>query len=357
MRFSYRRYIDGDADAINTLFFKVKGQRRSLEQYHWQWSKSPGGESEIWLIEAELENGEKKIIGHHGVMAEQFTYEGKFLRVGKTENTMVLPEYREKILYPRYEKLFFDAYEHKFHALFTTMGSNSAVRIRNALGYESKYYWTNLYLGRDPALSWAFFKTRLLGNREKIEEKIKNLFGLHRVNGADLTLGFGPDLDFDYDGFWGDISLGYGLTPSRTQENLCWRFWSNPYRQHYTIKVVSPFFGIAICVFSIIRNGQIYLEDIFCENQNGISDFSSTLYKWFSREFNGILIGTTTTSDCLQIYKGRFFHEDSALHRIFINRQAVDHLKMPRLVTKNGLSVGLTKDSSWFVTPFVFEGI
>ena len=60
----------------------------------------------MWLIEATDEQGNVKLIGHHGVMPIAFSNGETDLLFGKTENTMVLPEYRKKILYLDLKKIY-----------------------------------------------------------------------------------------------------------------------------------------------------------------------------------------------------------------------------------------------------------
>ncbi|MCT7655663.1 GNAT family N-acetyltransferase [Oceanimonas sp. NS1] len=98
--YSYRRYKPGDEVAINELYFKVTGRRRTPAQYSWQWLEAPEGVGEIWLIEATDEHGNTKLIGHHGIMPLAFTNKETELLFGKTENTMVLPEYRKRFYIP-----------------------------------------------------------------------------------------------------------------------------------------------------------------------------------------------------------------------------------------------------------------
>ena len=120
--FRYRQYEDGDAAEINRLYADITGKSRSLQEFEWQWLKAPGGEGDIWLIEAVNHDGEKNLIGHHGIMPIRFSRGEENLLFGKTENTMVRAEYRRRILYPRFERRFAGVYEARFDALFSTMG-------------------------------------------------------------------------------------------------------------------------------------------------------------------------------------------------------------------------------------------
>ncbi len=126
-KYSYRPYTSGDEKSINDLYAKITGRIRSKAAYFWQWQNAPGGKGEVWVIEAELPNGQKMLIGHHGIMPVRFSYGQDDLLFGKTENTFVHPDFRSKILYPRFERRFAYHYENRFHALFYswTKGSYS----------------------------------------------------------------------------------------------------------------------------------------------------------------------------------------------------------------------------------------
>ena len=144
VEYRYRQYRDGDAQAINGLYEAITGKSRTVEQYEWQWLQAPGGPGDIWLIEAVQEDGSVELIGHHGIMPVRFTRGRDDLLFGKTENTMLLPEYRRKILYPRYERRFAQRYEERFDALFSTFGHAAAIRQRRAMGYRSEATWLHV---------------------------------------------------------------------------------------------------------------------------------------------------------------------------------------------------------------------
>lgn len=103
----------------------------------------------MWLIEETLDDGSARLIGHHGVMPFRATIGGETCLVGKTENTMVHPDHRSRILYPRFERRFLAAYEPRFAMLFSTTGPAAAIRLRKAMGYAYREpMWTDiLYRG------------------------------------------------------------------------------------------------------------------------------------------------------------------------------------------------------------------
>ncbi len=101
------------------------------------------------MIEEHGADGLVGIIGHHGVMPFRATIGGETCLVGKTENTMVHPDHRSRILYPRFERRFLATYEPRFAMLFSTTGPAAAIRLRKAMGYAYREpMWTDiLYRG------------------------------------------------------------------------------------------------------------------------------------------------------------------------------------------------------------------
>lgn len=361
MNFTYRNYQPGDELAINGLYHTVTGRTRSVEEHAWQWLRTPAGDSEMWLIEAELGDGQTKLIGHHGVMALEFTYKGMPVRVGKTENTMVLPEFREKILYPRYEKIFLSQYENKFHALFSTMGPPAAIRVRKAMGYEAKHQWQKIYMGKEPFLSLVMVNdiiTRKLGRQylRSFSETPKNLV----IDGTRIDAYLGhvaSSADFDFDNFWKEISPKYLLTPSRTKKSISWRFWENPYRQHITLVMNNETLGTAVCILSFRKQFCIFVEDIFCDNLSSLSRFLEITFTWAKKELGAIALEFNTTTDSIKFFQKRNGVKNTCLLQQLSRIVAKEkECPMPRKITGLGKMSLLSPEDDWFVTPYFFEG-
>jgi hypothetical protein len=355
MRFSYRRYQEGDAAAINELYFRITGRQRTIQEHAWQWLQSPAGESEMWLIEVENDGGKKELIGHHGVMAEIFTYRGKIARVGKTENTMVMPEYQEKILYPRYEKLFLNQYENCFHALFSTTGPVSAIRLRKAMGYEFDHEWTPVYVGHEPYLSLSFAQERFFKKNINHSQKLANLNG-QKINDVEINCIDEQHDNFDFDQFWYQASPNYGLTPARTRANLQWRFWSNPYNVHHTLILNSPNHGEAVAIISFRSGYILQIDDLYCTYPKDLNFYLLIMRQWAKKFLLINVIKTTTTSDCAQLFKNPIVKNTTLLHALFKSDGQIEKAKMPRKITAMGRDLGMSKDEAWYVTPFYFEG-
>lgn len=360
MKFSYRPYQPGDETAINELYHAVTGYTRSAEQHAWQWLRTPGGESEMWLIEAMQDDGQKKLIGHHGIMALEFTYKGIPVRVGKTENTMVLPDFREKILYPRYEKIFLSQYEHKFHALFSTIGPTAAIRLRNAMGYEAKHHWQNIYIGKEPYTSLTMLSNMVSNRLGKPPSCLIENIPINLLIGNTKIEAYAGNealSAFDFDSFWKEISHNYPLTPARTKKSISWRYWENPYRQHITLIMNDEILGVAVCILSLRRQGRGFVEDIYCDNISNLSRFLEIASAWAKKALNINLLEFSITTDTIKYFpQTNIVKHQHWIHQLAGKFNPQKENLMPRKITNLGKELLLDIENDWFVSPYFFEG-
>lgn len=365
-----RRFRDGDAPAINALFEQVTGRRRSVEEFEWQWLSAPGGPGEIWLIEAVADNGDATLIGHHGIMPIRFSRGSDDFLFGKTENTMVLPEYRSRILYPRFEKRFAAEYESRFSALFSTTGPPEALRQRRALGYRFSSTWVRARfatgVGATARLLSGILLRRIFARRPGSPQAGEARYEPIKVSraGAPLVLraltdGQASRDDF-FSGFWPGCRSRFGLTPRRDREDLDWRFWSNPYAQHINLvsDACSDETGYVILKTNGARRRSVLIEDIVPSNP-GIEGFRRLLVSALAwMRANGIDsadFATTrdqgTANDLIDAMSGRNLYNRRLLSRFHRQPSA----QMPRKITASGLAAGLDT-AGWFVTPMLSEG-
>jgi hypothetical protein len=368
--YRYRRFRDGDVASINRLYEQITGRRRTVSQFEWQWQQAPGGAAEIWLIEALGAAGRPKLIGHHGIMPIRFTNGNDNLLIGKTENTMVLPEYRSRILYPRFEKRFAAEYENRFDALFSTTGPPEAIRQRRALGYEFSATWLTVQMptswGGAVRLLYDLVRRRVTGLRNAESERVELLndqLGSAQT-GSPMALRALDDeearRDPFFQSFWDRWRSGYGVTPRREREDLDWRFWSNPYSRYVTLVSDSDSDGQG---YVIIRRSKsipnaVSIEDLVTSNP-GLVNFSHLLDSALSwMRGNGIAWADFSmtrdsgkASGLIETIEDRDIKNNSLLSRFRKQSVAV----MPRKLTANGDAAGLTT-RDWYVTPILFEG-
>lgn len=369
-KISYRQYRKGDEEKINNLYFQVTGRRRSIDQFRWQWLDAPGGQGEIWLIEYENSNGDLLLVGHHGVMPLRFSAGNVNLMFGKTENTMVLPEYRKKILYTRFEQRFLKQYEPRFNATFSTMGPSAAIRLREALGYTAENYWITYdwplrvgatldllaaKVGRNTASSGCKSFTILANTISKIFHKIPKKTQCYPVPLVELTQDQALNSPF-FDTFWDNARLGYSITPRRDKIDLNWRFWSNPYAGYVTLISDRSPYGDAYAILKQVDVNIYQLDDFICfpNTKNHKNAMLFSVCNWVC-DSGGSILRFVTTSDSTD-----HVADDTGLsnlnEKLPFSLRKTQKCYMPRRLNKHAENYEFIRDIPWDVNPFVFEG-
>jgi hypothetical protein len=295
-------------------------------------------------------------------MPVRFTWGEKDLLFGKTENTMVLPEYRRKILYPRFEKKFAAAYEARYHALFSTMGPPAAIRQRKALGYTATESW--LYLER-ASRAWGSVAFALSRSRSRFGKRILQAIArpvrrMRLPEGVQiLTPGEAKDEVF-FDSYWSRARENWGIAPRRDKEDLSWRYWDNPYSPHYALIVRHPRLGDALMVIEAHGPGTVSIEDISMQRPSSeLLNFAIEAgLDAVRKRFGAKLITALVTSDA---FPGKMMPVIAAHFRPswlsrFRKMESISRLRlMPRKITPLGQSIGL-EPAPWNVTLIVSEG-
>lgn len=360
IEYTFRPYQDGDSDRINDLYFRITGRLRTREKYVWQWLSAPVGPGDIWLIEAHHPGGEVELIGHHGIMPFRFTQGDLDLVFGKTENTMVLPEYRRKILYPRYERLFAAQYESRYHALFSTMGPAPALRQRKAQGYSFKSTWFQL----EHSLSSfgnliQILHRNLLSNVVAREIcKLSRVRAQSTINEVEILSSSEARESPFFNSYWGQARHNWGIAPRRDRQDLEWRFWNNPYGEFATVTFSQKGEQIGFAVLQLSRLPVIFLADlsIIKPEKDILTSVLSDLFYIASREFRAGLIKFACTSDSfpqdlIKVLRGSF--RMTALLK-YHSRTKLP-APMPRKITQKGEELHL-QDIGWAITPIITEG-
>ena len=99
--FIVRRTQPSDWQALNRIYFQVSGIQRSKENFFWEWFDAPFGRNDSYVI---IQKTTNTIIGHHGVIKVPIIYNNRKLIAGRTENSMLLPEYRTSVPYFQIER-------------------------------------------------------------------------------------------------------------------------------------------------------------------------------------------------------------------------------------------------------------
>lgn len=373
MKITSRPFTEGDGKALNELYFTVTGRHRSEADFSWQWLDAPAGQGEMWIIEATDAAGETHVVGHHGLMPLAFSQGDQTFIVGKTENTMLHPDFRGKILYHAYEKRFLSEYRDRFDLLFSTTGPAAALRQRKALGYDGSRHWLRYDLGLVPAAlpRLLLAKAELgrvaqRGTHYKIAVQVLKLISFAvdavqawipgRKNRPDELRayddGAAKSCDF-FDAFWKQAAPQYPLTPRREKCDLAWRFWDNPNVSYITLVHRD---GYAILTK---RHKYFYRIDDIVVNPYDEAGFQSMLRMvgdWCLAK-GAVAMSFVTTDDPSS---PSTYVENSGLRILDMRRfqesdDKDDRPTMLRRATDRGESDGASVDD-WFVTSFVTEG-
>ncbi|MDP1859618.1 MAG: hypothetical protein Q8K82_13165 [Gemmatimonadaceae bacterium] len=346
----------------------MSGQTRSFERFEWQWRRAPGGPGDMWVIEAACENGERFIVGHHGMMPIRFSRGREDLLFGKTENTFVHPGHRDKLLYPRFESRFASVYESRFDALFSTTGPSAAIRQRAAQGYDFPAVWQR-HIVSTHSLSVAALGLRRLASR--LPRRVvpwlgggMRLVGRARANRRSRDSWTALDNEAArrsnfFPGFWDSARVHYGVTPRRDVADLTWRFWggTNPSRTTIVVEQGSASPGYIV----LRRHDDVVpwasIDDVATEHPDAASfrQVLNAARDWAAESSLHWLDVTVTDDAASSTGLGDALHDiEMATARRWQQRAAGALPRMPRKITHRGATLGLGL-GEWFITGIVFE--
>lgn len=296
----------GDEAEFNDVFNSVVARvrpLRSLDVMRHLWHDAPGGQVWSWLVETRDGNGEWRIIGHHGLCPIRFTLGDLDLTFAKTINTFLLPEFRDKFVYLRFERQCLAEVEEVFDATYTL--TPVAARPRAALGYET-VATMGLEWGARPfglgARVLAQFDRRYPNAAMRIAASSWSSLSKCLLPRSAL-----PVVPYDADAavaapFFADFGRSAraiaGLAPRRDIDDLHWRFWSKGAASRTTLTHTWPDGSRAYCILSRSRASSFVLEDIFLTTAvpGMLQEFLEAVCDWCTRQ-GALTISFMTTGE------------------------------------------------------------
>ncbi len=364
-RFKARRYESGDENEINRLYLAVTGRRRTTDEWRWQWMEAPAGPADVFLIEHIDDAGRNTLVGHHGIMPLRFARGAEHLLFGKTENTMVLPRFRTALLYPRFEQRFLAEYEVRYHALFSTLGPATAIRLRKAMGYSYPVEWRWYLLAtslRSQLSVFSLYAKAAVKRERRGDRATARWDGLDGVAQRLLTAGF---LDAELARDASAVSRVAAeardretIQPARDPDDLDWRFWKNPHRQHFAWidqRSVTPA-GVAILSINVTADQPVaFLDDyLVVDPRDAPSLIDQVLAALRSAGIAYMRVLSTTDTGLAEL--NRHLEWRSVVAEKAREKWMPPNLgSMPRKVTPAGTAAGLAVEP-WDITGFVLEG-
>lgn len=137
--YQLRRTEERDADDLNRLYHRLTGIVRSEAQWRWEWCDGPYGRAPSWVI---VDDATGAVVAHHGVVPLRLRLpDGAIVKACRTENTMIDPDYRKRVLYFGYEARLLKEIARDFDVVFTTSGKGAPAVVRKRLGYRTIGVW------------------------------------------------------------------------------------------------------------------------------------------------------------------------------------------------------------------------
>jgi hypothetical protein len=273
--FRTRRMQAGDEQEFNEVYYGVISNNmrmwrpRPLDNMRWIWHQAPGGPADSWVIEAQDRTG-WRIVGHHGLCPVRFTLGDDDWLCAKTMNSFLLPEFRDKFLYLRFERECLREADARFDATYST--AKGTARLRSALGYEN--YGTCIQLERGFHPLYMIYRIMgCLAGRYSYSARTRLLNALADISEVPLqkasielmehSASDAASSSFFAD-FWTEARMDAGMAPRRDAADLEWRFWKRSGFKGATLTYAWPEGGRAYMIVDTYSSPILYsLLDFF----------------------------------------------------------------------------------------------
>jgi hypothetical protein len=360
--FRTRRLEVGDEPELNTAFNRFVSdkdwlQQRSLDRMRWVWHQAPGGPADSWIIEAQNSTG-WKIIGHHALCPVRFTLGDEDWLCAKAMNSFLLPEFRDKFLYLRFEQQCLSEADARFDATYSV--ATGSARLRKAFGYENYATWIDLERGFQP-LHLIYRTIAHVRGRHSYHVRGGLLHRLASISSVPVRKSplelkeYAPaeaaSSSFFAD-FWDEARLGAGMSPRRDAADLEWRFWKRPAPAVSTLTYSWPEGGRAYFIVDTATNPAIYaLVDFFITpaNSQRLECVLDALFAWCARQ-GALALGFSTTTKglpppLLEVFLSKM--------KPFALRRYGPPLELPRRLAPLGQARNNSVLPDWNTTPFL----
>lgn len=263
-----------DEGELNDRFVEIaqkrwSGYSRSLELMRWLWYRAPGGPAQSWVVEAENPDGSWKIVGHHGLCPVRFTLGDRDLLCAKTMATFLLPEFRSRFLYLRFEQQCLKEAMHHYAGVYSC--GPGIFRLRQPLGYGTEDTWISLEHGSH-CLDLA---TRVFSRFVKRFPRAPWVQMARAWAAASVRSAPNPPFEWIeytpaeamqsqfFSEFWQQARSEAGMSPRRDVADLAWQYWLRPEGSFVTLAHSWEGGGRAYCIVETSNPFLYSLLDIF----------------------------------------------------------------------------------------------
>ena len=378
MKLIKRYYLPGDELNINNLYKSITGIDRSIEEYHWEWIDTWKGKGNIWLaFDGDRAEGDKLIM-QYSIIPTPFSFWGKPLLAGKTENCMSHIDCRGTGIYFPHEKEGFEEAKQRFQLFFTTAGSagkGAAGAVRRKLGYIPFDSWVEYFhiTRTNYAKKLIFDKlsqnkrlpklaTTMISSVAEIFTKIVFRLKSNRYADPDIRLFDTEESPIDkIEELWHKNKDFYGITVDRITPYMNWRINQNPYFNHHYLCYFDDDSLVGYIIFNHTQNDSIRIVDILADKKkNHIFNklLSEILLHAQTEKVGAVVCSTLTGNKLLRsvLRKNHFLcREAFTLNSSLRTKNDQNHFLI-YLSEKLDNHQKANDTSAWYITDLVKEG-
>jgi hypothetical protein len=321
----------------------------------WIYHNAPGGEADGWVVEAKNDST-WRIIGHHALCPVRFTLGNEEFLCAKTFNSFLLPEFRDRFLYLRFEMECLREADLRFDATFSL--GQGASRLRSAFGYTNFGNWIQFERGFQPV--HIIFRTLAYQvGRHSYPARVRLSRALAAITAVPVpehSLALEELSAIDavsstfFVNFWTEARTGAGMAPRRDRADLEWRFWRHPSFTGSTLTYTSA--GSRAYFIVDTRDPLLYsLTDFFIAPADArlFADLLDALFAWCAQR-GALALKFRTVAEGLPAPLLEVLFRKM---KLFALQRFVPILEMPRRFSASGISRTRGIPPSWNTTEFL----
>ena len=265
---SYRLANKSDYPEINAFHNRIYGTNRTMEQFLWEFHDGPHGQS-IYVIAED----QGKVVGTNCVIPIiLINGNRKEYRTGKSEDTLVDPDYRgQRIFYKIYDFLFEKCLEGEIEFVW---GFTSAIKPFKKIGFDVPFNQKQSLIVNKPFKSYRFLVS--LNPKNKLTDKIKilGLSVLSKMRGVlklqskgekfEIRSAIDQELDV-MDLILENLSNESLFAIKQDVEFQKWRLYENP-NYH------------KVHAYSVFKNDELKAQIVFNSDRNGVAYNCQSLF-------------------------------------------------------------------------------
>ena len=330
-----------DVHQVVDIYNQITGRNRTVSQHQWEWFCSPY-ENISYIIQ----KNDGEIIGHHGLLRIDISYQKKKYKMAKTENTIIKKGYGS--LYPKNEMAMHKEYLPEFDVLMTTAAQGVTRRIRRKLGYEYfADYVTHLSLIDFSFLSNRFKNKFIIGLLGLVLPSVNLLFSNNSVN-KKFEHKVEPLNDAHLEkieGLYSSVKHKYGFMQIRSTDYLRYRFLNNPYSTFEVLLLYKKNDLVGVLIYSVYEK-KLTVEDVLFREKQQLQEMLNRLCNHARRNELAEIVVFTTLKNSILDNKYKYFirrrpREGSSV--VMIKNNIKDEYKK-ELKVKNFYFTGLTTE-------------